>query len=205
MAVGTSSTVGSEVDVAACCVSYSRDDIPSIVSLWRRGTSACCRATLALIVVMSSPVGCVACAPLVVLEGSQSQLADNEMALQAACGSGQLDVVRELLALGGDREVNVHAGGEAAFRGACLNGQLDVVRELLALGGDREVDVSASCCLDCTVRYAYPSDHRIVLLIVSMRPSLPSDLVVQLACHWLSAVHVEDGAVTPASLMWRHW
>jgi hypothetical protein len=31
-----------------------------------------------------------------------------------------------------------------------------------------------------------------VLLIVSMRLSLPSDLVVQLACHWLSAVCEED-------------
>ena len=58
-----------------------------------------------------------------------------------ACKWGHLDVVRELLSLGGDRRVDVHAedrqGPEAPLRAACLMGRLDVVRELLSLEGDR--------------------------------------------------------------------
>ncbi len=56
---------------------------------------------------------------------------------------GHVDVVRELLALTGDRRVDVHVDDEGGFRGACLRGHLGVVRELLALTGDRRVDVHA--------------------------------------------------------------
>ena len=59
----------------------------------------------------------------------------------AACASGQLQLVRALLALTGDRCVDVQVMGEEAFRHACANGHLGVVRELLALSGRRRVDV----------------------------------------------------------------
>jgi len=60
-----------------------------------------------------------------------------------ACKQGNLMTVRELLALSGDRRVNLLAGEEAAFCGACGNGHLAVVRELLSLSGDRRVNVHA--------------------------------------------------------------
>ncbi len=57
---------------------------------------------------------------------------------RAACEHGHVGVVRELLALTGDRRVDVHAEDEDAFRAACYGGHVDVVRELLALmGGGR--------------------------------------------------------------------
>jgi hypothetical protein len=62
---------------------------------------------------------------------------------QQACKEGKLDLVRELLALSGDREVDVHAMDERALFNACSSGHVDVVRELLALSGHREVDVHA--------------------------------------------------------------
>ena len=57
-----------------------------------------------------------------------------------ACANGQLDVVRELLALQGDRAVDVHAQNEYAFRAACANDHMPVVRELLALEGAQAPD-----------------------------------------------------------------
>jgi len=67
--------------------------------------------------------------------------------------NGCLDVVRELLALTGDRRVDVHAQEEHAFHGACEKGHLGVVRELLAPTGDRTVSVHAqkkdAFCLAC--------------------------------------------------------
>ena len=49
------------------------------------------------------------------MESGHCRLANNELALQATCHLGHLDAVLELLALGGDREVDVHAGDEEAF------------------------------------------------------------------------------------------
>ena len=64
-----------------------------------------------------------------------------------ACQEGCLDVLEELLAFSGDREVDVHAGfegeREAGFRLACQNGHIDIVRMLLSQTGHREVDVHA--------------------------------------------------------------
>ena len=59
----------------------------------------------------------------------------------SACEYGHVDVVQELLALSGDRRINVHAAAEQAFRSACKNGRLHVVRELLALELDRRIGV----------------------------------------------------------------
>ncbi len=63
--------------------------------------------------------------------------------LLLACVCGEGCVVRELLALTGDRAVDVHAGGEGGFHAVCRGGHVDVVRKLLALTGDRAVDVHA--------------------------------------------------------------
>jgi len=65
---------------------------------------------------------------------------DNQWKFWNACGNDHLDVVRELLALQGDRAVDVHANNELAFRWACANGHMPVVRELLALEGARAPD-----------------------------------------------------------------
>ncbi len=65
------------------------------------------------------------------------------VALHVACVCGSLGVVRELLALTGDRTVDVHAENEWAFAAACAMGHIAVVRELLALAGERTVDVHA--------------------------------------------------------------
>ena len=62
----------------------------------------------------------------------------------AACEKGDLAAVRTLLALKGDRRIDVNAYNEWAFRVACGGGQLPVVRELLGLEGDRHVDVHAA-------------------------------------------------------------
>ncbi len=61
--------------------------------------------------------------------------------LIAACICGSLAVVRELLALRGDRAVDVHRGCEHAFERACFHGHTPIVCELLALRGGRGVDV----------------------------------------------------------------
>ena len=50
-------------------------------------------------------------------------------------------MVRLLLALEGDRRIDVHADDELAFGWACSGGHLKVVRLLLALEGDRRIDV----------------------------------------------------------------
>ena len=51
-------------------------------------------------------------------------------------------MVRELLALEGDRRIDVHVMAEAAFRFACEAGHLFVARELLSLG-----EIVASTCM----------------------------------------------------------
>jgi len=56
-----------------------------------------------------------------------------------ACRAGDGALVPELLALDGDRRIDIHAGNEEGFRAACANGHLHVVRELLALEGDRRI------------------------------------------------------------------
>jgi len=66
-----------------------------------------------------------------------------DAAFQAACYEGQLGIVRKLLALSGDRRVDVHAQLEWAYHMACEYGRLDVVRELLALTGQRTVPAGA--------------------------------------------------------------
>ena len=80
---------------------------------------------------------------------------------QRACANGRLDVVRELLALQGDRFINVHAGNEISFQWACMYGHLNVVRELLALQGDRAVDVHAQDEFAC--RWALEQGHLLVV------------------------------------------
>ncbi|CAE7539547.1 unnamed protein product [Symbiodinium sp. KB8] len=68
-----------------------------------------------------------------------------EAGFRLACYNGHIDVVCELLALTGDRAVDVHAGFDgrpgAGFWIACANGHIEVVHELLTLSEHREVDV----------------------------------------------------------------
>ena len=63
--------------------------------------------------------------------------AKEQEGFRLACHQGHLAVVSELLALDGNRRIDVHAEEEEGFRLACRHGQLGVVRELLALKGDR--------------------------------------------------------------------
>jgi len=60
-----------------------------------------------------------------------------------ACECGHVAVVRGLLALSGNRTVDLHAMNGGVFIAACCIGHLDVVRHLLGLTGDRRVDVHA--------------------------------------------------------------
>ena len=68
-------------------------------------------------------------------------------AFTAACGSGEVENVRELLSLTDAEAVDVHAadvdGPESAFRAACAGGHLEVVKVLLALKDAQAVDVHA--------------------------------------------------------------
>jgi len=68
---------------------------------------------------------------------------DLPAAFVGACKTGDEVMVREMLALTGDRRVDVHAEEEDAFRWACWKGHVNVIHELLALTGDRTVDVHA--------------------------------------------------------------
>ena len=62
---------------------------------------------------------------------------------QVACRKGHLELMRELLALTGAWEVDVHAedwdGPEAAFRGACCFRHSAILFELLSLTGHRAI------------------------------------------------------------------
>ena len=51
--------------------------------------------------------------------------------------------MRELLALTGDREVDVHAGGKFHIPFAFMEGYMDVMRELLSLTGRRAIPLQA--------------------------------------------------------------
>ena len=55
--------------------------------------------------------------------------------LQMACMNGRLDVVQELLALRGDRFIDVHANDECGLQQAYHCDHLPIIRELLALQG----------------------------------------------------------------------
>ncbi len=68
---------------------------------------------------------------------------DVRLVFRAACACGNVELLRDLLALTGNRTVDVHAGDEEGFHEACAGGHLGVVRELLALTGDRAIDVHA--------------------------------------------------------------
>jgi len=75
-----------------------------------------------------------------------------EGAFRGACENGHLGVVRELLALEGDRRINVNVQIDRTFDRVCANGHLSVLQELLALGGDRRIDVEdpdAGFCRAC--------------------------------------------------------
>jgi hypothetical protein len=52
-------------------------------------------------------------------------------------------MVRLMLALEGDRRIDVHACNERAFRSACIESRVEVIRLLLALEDDRKIDVNA--------------------------------------------------------------
>ena len=76
----------------------------------------------------------------------QNVHADCENGFRSACRGGSPEVVRLLLSLTGEREVNVHIHGpehltchwsEVGFVAACKRGNIDIVRELLELKGDR--------------------------------------------------------------------
>ena len=67
--------------------------------------------------------------------------ANDEAGFLAACANGHVEVVRELLALTGDRAVDLHSmhgrrgAGVMSFRAACTNGHVEVVRWLVREGG----------------------------------------------------------------------
>ncbi len=56
-----------------------------------------------------------------------------------AASRGYSGIVRQFLALTGDRAINVHRSDDFAFRMACDHGHVQVVRDLLALTGDRRI------------------------------------------------------------------
>ena len=66
----------------------------------------------------------------------------NEEAIRKACEHGHIENVKSLLALEGDRKINVHANDDEAFRMACRNGRTEVVKLLLSLEGDRKIPES---------------------------------------------------------------
>ena len=58
---------------------------------------------------------------------------------RSAASNGDVDVVRLLCELPGDRGVNPGAGDNYAILSAAANGHVDVVRYLCELPGDRSV------------------------------------------------------------------
>jgi len=102
-----------------------------------------------------------------------------------ACENGYLDVVREMLALQGDRAVDVHAGGVYGFQLACENGHLDVVRELLALQGDRFINVHAGN--EISFQWACMYGHlNVVRELLALQGDRAVDVHAQdeFACRW---------------------
>jgi len=58
-----------------------------------------------------------------------------------ACLKGDLTRVQELLALTGDKRVNVHYNNDRAFLESCRIGHGPIVKCLLGLTDDREIDI----------------------------------------------------------------
>lgn len=78
------------------------------------------------------------------MEDQGGVAAEGTAAFCKACRTGNVDKVRELLSLGGNHRIDVHAHDDWAFGLACQEGHLAVIRELLALEGDRRIDVHAA-------------------------------------------------------------
>ena len=65
----------------------------------------------------------------------------DELAFRNACYYGHIEVVKLLLNLKGDREINVHAHDNGALKSACIRGHLNIVKLLLNLSNDKKINV----------------------------------------------------------------
>ena len=93
--------------------------------------------------------------------------ADTQLMLQLACHCGVLGLVRQLLALEGGAQVDVHASDNLALHEALLNGHGDIAEELCKLTGAR---APKARCIDLgTFEGARQAGHASVLPIALVR------------------------------------
>ncbi len=89
---------------------------------------------------VASTCGCLpSVQQLLALDAEKPRLQSEHtgLAFVTACSQGHLEIVHELLALTGVRQVDVHAQGDGGLLQACYGGHVAVVKVLLALDGER--------------------------------------------------------------------
>ena len=104
--------------------------------------------------------------------------------MQAAARRGDMDVVRYLCELPGDRGVHPDARSNYTIRWAAANGHVDVVRYLCELPGDRGVNPGAADN-DATRRAATHNHLHVVRYLCAALPPHPQCIVqcVSQACQ----------------------